>query len=330
MTPAIEVERLARTYITHEGNFRTRRREVAALRGIDLVVQLGDLFGLLGPNGAGKTTLVKILATLLLPTSGQARVLGCDVARETGAVRGRIGLVFGGDRGFYSRLSVRDNLVYWSALYRLPRREALQRAQAVLDLMQLGPVADRAVETLSRGMRQRLHLARGLLPNPALLLLDEPTIGLDPVAARALREIIRDLRRDGVTVFLTTHYMQEAEELCDRVAIIDGGEIRYEGTTADLKQRVSGGNTLRLVLGACDEARLRAIGAWPAVRSLESEEREGRLHVTVAYTGDASLIGQVVRHLEGVEIVELHSRELTLEDAYVGIIGERGMALAGN
>src|SRR6188508_996147 len=131
--------------------YKAKPDPVTALGGVDLNVQPGELFGLLGPNGAGKTTLVKILATLLLPTSGQARVLGCDVARETGKVREQIGLVFGGDRGFYSRLSVRDNLVYWSALYRLPRREAQQRAQAVLDLMQLGPVAERPVETLSRG-----------------------------------------------------------------------------------------------------------------------------------------------------------------------------------
>jgi len=329
MEAAIHVEDLTRVYYTQEGGLRKRRHENYALEGINLSVARGELFGLLGPNGAGKTTLVKILATLLLPTAGRAYVLGFDVARRTIDVRQRIGIVFGGDRGFYNRLSVRDNLTYWAALYRMSRGQVAERVGAVLEKMQLSSIADRPVEALSRGMRQRLHVARGLLPDPAVLLLDEPTIGLDPVAARAMREMIRELQQGGITIFLTTHYMQEAEELCERVAIIDQGKIRYEGTPATLKQRVAQAKTVQLVLVACDEAQLDEITQWPAVQTLQVTMNDGLVHVHVTYRGDASLVGQLVRALDGDTILEIHSREQTLEDAYVSIIGDRRLTLNG-
>ncbi len=327
MEPVIQVEKISRVYHTYEGSLRKRQRTIHALESVDLTVHHGELFGLLGPNGAGKTTLVKILATLLLPTDGRASVLGFDVARQTNEVRRRIGIVFGGDRGFYNRLSVRDNLTYWAALHRMSRGEIVKRVSAVLEKMQLSSIADRPVEALSRGMRQRLHLARGLLPNPAVLLLDEPTIGLDPVAARAMRIVIRELQQDGMTIFLTTHYMQEAEELCGRVAIIDQGKIRYEGTPASLKRHVGQATALQLVLVASDETRLSEIADWPTVQTLQVKMQDELTHVLITYHGDASFIYQLIRALDGNTILELHSREQTLEDAYVSIIGDRGLAL---
>ncbi len=178
---AIEVHDLCRTYRTHIGIVRRRRTDVQALAGISFEVEPGELFGLLGPNGAGKTTTIKILTTLLLPSSGTASVLGFDPAREPGEIRRRVGHVFGGDRGLYDRLSALDNLRYFADLYRVPVREKKARIDYLLELVKLKGRERQRVETYSRGMRQRLHIARGLLHDPEVLFLDEPTIGLDPV-----------------------------------------------------------------------------------------------------------------------------------------------------
>src|SRR5436309_13511364 len=236
---AIEVHELCRTYRTWKGIVRRRRSEVEALRGITFEVASGELFGLLGPNGAGKTTTIKILTTLLLPTSGRAGVLGFDPANEPGQVRRRIGHVFGGDRGLYDRLSALDNLRYFADLYRVPVREKRARIAELLELVGLKGRERERVETYSRGMRQRLHIARGLLHDPEVLFLDEPTLGLDPVGARELRQTIARLQHAGKTILLTTHYMFEADELCHRIAVISSGSILATGTAADLKGRIA-------------------------------------------------------------------------------------------
>ena len=232
---AIEVDSLCRTYRSRKGVLRRTVTEVEALRGISFEVQPGELFGLLGPNGAGKTTTIKILTTLLLPTSGSARVLGFDPARQPQEVRRRIGYVFGGDRGLYDRLSGLDNLRYFADLYRVPAADKKRRIDELLALVGMEGRERERVETYSRGMRQRLHIARGLLHDPELLFLDEPTIGLDPVGARELRETISGLRDAGKTILLTTHYMFEADELCERLAVIADGRFVATGTPADLK-----------------------------------------------------------------------------------------------
>src|SRR5919198_1157393 len=194
---AIEAEKLRRTYKQTSGFVRRRTKTIEAVRGIDFEVNEGDLFGLLGPNGAGKTTTIKMLVTLLIPTSGAARVLGHDVVRDARTVRRKIGYVFGGDRGAYERLSGLDNLRYFSELYGVPPKVQKRRI-------------------------------------PQLVVLDEPTIGLDPVGARELRHTIAELARAGKTVLLTTHYMYEADALCDRIAVIAKGEIVAEGTPSAL------------------------------------------------------------------------------------------------
>ena len=211
---------------------------VDALHDVSFSVESGELFGLLGPNGAGKTTSIKILTTLLLPTSGSVRVLGFDPVRQPNEVRSRVGYVFGGDRGFYDRLSALDNLRYFADVYRVSAREKARRISELLELVGLtGRERDR-VETYSRGMRQRLHIARGLLHDPPVLFLDEPTIGLDPVGARELRETVAALRDRGKTILLTTHYMFEADELCGRVAVINKRADRRRGH-ASLPERLA-------------------------------------------------------------------------------------------
>src|ERR671934_516229 len=236
---AIEAADLRRTYRTHTGTFRRKAKEIEAVRGISFAVEPGELFGLLGPNGAGKTTTIKMLITLLIPTSGSARVLGLDVVRQAREVRKRIGYVFGGERGVYERLSGYDNLRYFAELYGVPPRLQKRRIEELLDLVGLAGREQERAEGYSRGMKQRLHVARGLLHDPPVLFLDEPTLGLDPVGARELRQTIGRLRQAGKTILLTTHYMFEADELCERIAVICGGRIVATGTPAALKARIA-------------------------------------------------------------------------------------------
>ncbi|EQD36352.1 daunorubicin resistance ABC transporter ATPase subunit [mine drainage metagenome] len=248
MTPdaVIETRGIRRVFESRKGFLFTEKTRTEALRGVDLRVDQGEIFGLLGPNGAGKTTLTKILSTLLLPTSGDARVLGIEVARDPQAVRPRIGLVLGGERGLYNRISARENLRYFADLFGLLPSHRDRRIQEVLDRVGLSEAADRRVEEYSRGMKQKLHLARGILHRPELLFLDEPTIGLDPKSARETRKLIRSLVSDGVTIFLTTHYMFEAEELCQRLAILSKGQIVARDTVAGLRRLVGGDTTVEV------------------------------------------------------------------------------------
>ncbi|WP_231929979.1 ABC transporter ATP-binding protein [Micromonospora coriariae] len=243
---AIEAVGLRRTYRSRTGWLRPQRREVEAVRGVDLTVGNGELFGLLGPNGAGKTTTIKLLNTLLIPTAGEARICGFDVVRQTREVRRRIGYVFGGDRGLYDRLSARDNLRYFAELYGVPGREQKRRIAELFELVRLTGRENDRVEGYSRGMRQRLHIARGLLHRPRVLFLDEPSIGVDPVAARELRQTVADLAATGTTVLLTTHYMAEADDLCGRIAVIANGTIQALGTPAELRHHADGRQVLEV------------------------------------------------------------------------------------
>lgn len=234
----IEVHNLKRTYETKK-NFWTRKRtKVEAVRGIDFEVKKGEIFGLLGENGAGKTTTIKMMITLLTPTSGECKVLGYDTAREERQVRKRINFIFGGEMGVYRRLSARDNLRYFANLYKIPQEQKEQRINELLELVGLTDAADRLVETYSKGMTQRVQIARGLINNPEIIFMDEPTVGLDPVGAQMLRDIIRKLKAEGRTIVLTTHYMFEADELCDQIAIMKKGRIIAKGTSEELKKSV--------------------------------------------------------------------------------------------
>jgi ABC-2 type transport system ATP-binding protein len=319
---AIEAEGLRRTYSTHTGTVRRKAMEIEAVRGIDFQVPEGELFGLLGPNGAGKTTTIKMLITLLIPTSGTARVLGLDVVRDALEVRRRIGYVFGGERGVYDRLSGYDNLRYFAELYGVPPREQKRRILELLELVGLKDREHERAEGYSRGMKQRLHVARGLLHDPEVLFLDEPTIGLDPVGARDVRATIASLTEAGKTVLLTTHYMFEADALCDRIAVISRGEIVAEGTPAELKRRVAAGRVVEVeVFGVADEAlaRMRAVDGVVAVAI---EEREQAQVLVVQTQPDAELTHTILGCLDGADVGRVSHREPTLEDAYVALVTE--------
>ena len=318
----IEAEDLRRTYNTTTGIARRRKLAIEAVRGVSFAVEDGELFGLLGPNGAGKTTTIKMLITLLLPTAGKARVLGYDVVDNVREVRKRIGYVFGGDRGLYERLPGVDNLKYFAELYGVPPREQGRRIAELLELVGLTGREKERVEGYSRGMRQRLHIARGLLHDPKVLFLDEPTIGVDPVGARELRQTISTLMEQGKTVLLTTHYMFEADALCDRIAVIANGEIVAEGTPQDLKNRVRDGKVLEIeVYGIPDEA-VQSVRELAGVRAVSVEERDQAQLLVVQTETDVELTHAVLGRLNGAGIGRIAAREPTLEDAYVALVSQ--------
>ena len=318
----IEVIGLRRTYRTTTGIIRRRPLEVEAVRGISFEVAEGELFGLLGPNGAGKTTTIKMLITLLLPTAGEARVLGHDVVREAREVRKRIGYVFGGERGLYERLSGLDNLRYFAELYGLSGKRQRARIQEVLELVGLLGRERERVEGYSRGMRQRLHIARGVLHDPEVVFLDEPTIGVDPVGARALRAMIAGLVDAGKTVLLTTHYMFEADSLCDRIAVIANGRIVAEGTPAELKDHVADSTVVEVEVFGVDEADVLRLRDLPGVTSVSIEEREQAQLLTIQSPRGLELTQELHGFFDGARIGRIAAREPTLEDAYVALVTE--------
>jgi ABC-2 type transport system ATP-binding protein len=316
----VEAVELKRTYRTHTGTLRRRVKEIEAVRGVSFEIAKGELFGLLGPNGAGKTTTIKMLITLLIPTAGEARVLGYDVVKQAREVRKRIGYVFGGERGVYERLSGYDNLRYFAELYGVPGREQKQRIAELLDLVGLAGREHERAEGYSRGMKQRLHIARGLLHDPPVVFLDEPTLGLDPVGARELRATIASLAAAGKTILLTTHYMFEADALCDRIAVINRGLIVAEGTPAQLKGRVAAGSVVEVeVYGVPDETVERLRGLQD-VLAVSIEEREQAQVLTVQTKADVNLTHTILAHLDGANVGRVSQREPTLEDAYVALV----------
>src|SRR5579859_2171023 len=319
---AIEVRALQKKYVTWRGRIRRTRHANVALARIDLTIHAGELFGLLGPNGAGKTTATKILTTLLLPDSGRASVLGFDVVRQTDSVRRRIGFVFGGERGLYWRLSGLDNLRYFADLYRIPPDVAKRRIAELLERLGLAGREHDKVEVYSRGMKQRLHLARGLLNDPEVLFLDEPTIGLDPVGARELRVLIRNLADAGKTIFLTTHYMFEADAICDRIAVIKKGAVVAEGTPMSIKRMVENQGVVEFEVVGISADRVSALRTLPDVRSVSVTERDLAQLVTIHCANPSDLMTRLGALLDGVAFERISSREPTLEDAYVQLISD--------
>ena len=275
---------------------------------------------MLGPNGAGKTTSIKMLTTLLLPTAGHARILGLDVVTHVRQVRSRIGYVFGGDRGLYERLSGLDNLRYFAELYGIPPREQRERIGSLLQLVGLAGRERERVECYSRGMRQRLHIARGLLHRPDVVFLDEPSIGIDPVGARELRATIASLKATGTTVLLTTHYMFEAEELCDRIAVISGGKIVANGTPQELKRKSGSSSVLEVEAYGVGDEVIEIIRDLPEVDAVDVQEQGHAQVLIIRSDRSAEAAHRVLACLDGVRLGQVCTREPTLEDAYVELV----------
>ena len=318
----IEATDLRRVYETTTGVFRRRPLEVEAVRGISFEVAEGELFGLLGPNGAGKTTTIKMLITLLLPTSGSARVLGHDVVEDAREVRKKIGYVFGGDRGLYERLSALDNLRYFAELYGVTGRAQKKRIGEVLEIVGLTGREQERVEGYSRGMRQRLHIGRGILHDPPVVFLDEPTLGVDPVGSRELRQTISGLVQAGKTVLLTTHYMFEADTLCDRVAVIARGRIVGHGTPRELKSHVADRTVVEVEAFGVDEETVRRLRGMPGVTSVSIEDRDQAQVLTIQSPRGLALTQELPAWLDGAAVGRIEAREPTLEDAYIALVTE--------
>ncbi len=293
--------------------FRSRRSTVEAVAGVDLDVEAGQIFGFLGPNGAGKTTTLRMLSTLLPPTGGEATVAGHDLRREPGRVRQRIGYV-SQEGGSYDDVTGRRELVLQGRLYGMRRARAEQRAAELLESLELAEFADRRTKTYSGGQRRRLDIGIGLMHLPDLLFLDEPTTGLDPQSRARMWEEVRRLRGQGTSVFLTTHYLEEADALCDRIAIIDHGRIVAEGTPEELKRQVAGDVVVVGVDGAGAAAR-DVLSGQPFVRELTEEDGVLRLYVDRGETA----MPQILRLLDGAGIAlsTLSLHRPSLDDVFL-------------
>lgn len=325
-TLSIDVQGVTRVFETK------RRPPFYALRDAHLQVQQGELFGLLGPNGAGKTTLIKILSTLLLPTSGTARVAGFDVVHQADQVRRSINMVSGGEHSGYGILTVRESLWLFSQFHGVPSRVALKRIDEALEIVGLAHAAGTRINTLSTGMRQKMNFVRGFLNDPTVLFLDEPTLGLDVETARVLRDFLKHWikERPGRTILLTTHYMAEADELCDRLAIIEGGRILTCDTPANLKRTVQDEVVLKMQISPPlpsngHHGNDRPFEQLPGVVDLRSEPAQGGTqHVTWRLEDDGA-IASVIDALQqaGVRIVRLEKADPTLEDVFMRMVGRR-------
>ncbi len=322
---AIQTEKLGRIYkIRGSKKERNVRKELVALQDINLEVRQGELFGLLGPNGAGKTTLIKILTTLLAPTSGRACVSGLDVAREPEKVRRLINMVSGGESSGYGLLTVRENLWMFSQFYGLPSKEANERIAALLKMVGLEDRMHTKSSDLSTGLRQKMNIVRGFLTDPQVLFLDEPTLGLDVGASRDVRHFIRSwLETDrSRTLLLTTHYMVEADELCDRVAIINQGRVLACDAPSALKQRLQREALFEITVSSMDGSRPAALEKLPGVRKMTWQESGELTALNFNLQEEAALAAVINRLTEnGAKIVRLDKHEPTLEDVFVDLVG---------
>jgi ABC-2 type transport system ATP-binding protein len=318
--PAIEARGVRRVYNT--------KPPVTALAGVDLDVAPGEFFGLLGPNGAGKTTLIKILTTLLLPSAGTARIFGFDVETDVKRIRRIMNMVAGGEQSGYGILTVREQLWMFSQFYGLPRKDGWRRVDELIEAVGFSDQAAQRVSTLSTGQRQKMNFARGLLNDPWILFLDEPTLGLDVAAARSVRELVTAWKAavPGRTVLLTTHYMAEADELCDRIAIVDHGRILAIGSPDELKKRVQSESIFRLELDRLDGGPAALLALPGVVSAVKVAAADGAprqaVEINLVLENDAAL-GDVVGALAGLgsHIRALRKSEPSLEDVFVELVG---------
>ena len=321
---AIQTSNLSKTYITRQrqGIFKSTRHPVEALTGIDLEVRQGEIFGLLGPNGAGKTTLIKILTTLLLPSGGEARVNGHDILRQPNQIRQSVGCMMMGDRGLYWKLTGRENLEYFGALYHLSPTLRKQRASEINQLLDMEEISDRTVETYSSGQKMKLAFGKALVNDAPLLVLDEPTNTLDVPSASELRAIVRRLNEEGKTIVYTTHIMTEAETLCDRVAIIDRGQLLALGTVPELKTSLQQ-DLVTNFTGVISQNAENEVRILPGVRQVTRSVEEGATVLTVVTENGrgnlASLIDTLTAHQAVLQKVT--TQEPTLEDVFIARTG---------
>lgn len=308
------------------------RETIIALNGVNLQVKEGKLFGILGPNGAGKTTLIKLLSTLILPDEGEAWVNGYNIFHDEGRIKRSIGLVTGEERSFYWRLSGRHNLEFFATLHNMSPFQVQKRIDTVLDTLELEEKADDLFQTYSTGMKQELALARGLINDPQILFIDEPTKSLDPVAAQNIRKLIREklVRKQGKTVFLTTHNLEEAQQICDRLAIIDRGKILSQGTPSEIRKTVSKEDRYILKVRALAAEGVEEIRRQKKVVHLSYQPDSTNSSVSILEVGllehEAALpliISTVIS--SGASILDCSHFEVPLEDIFAEVVKRQGV-----
>ena len=326
MNHTVEIDHLSKTYITTRRRaviIPRERKKVEALKDVSLDIPQGRVYGLLGPNGAGKTTMIKCIATLVLPTSGTARVMGYDVLQESSYARAAMGVCQGNERSIYWKLSARENLIFFAKLYRMPHNEAKERADELLGLMGLTEKADEKTENLSHGMRMKIVFVRSLIHDPPVLLFDEPTQGLDPTFATDLRKYIREKLKNK-TILLTTHYMHEADMLCDKIALINEGEIKSFGSPRELKKGVRDYDSVHIrVAGKPDIA---VIQGMDGVLSAAMNERNGHSEIVATANDGFEMAHKLLNHLHDVPHVKVEHfevKEPTLDDVFLKLTGRR-------
>jgi len=317
---AIVAEHLCKVFDTTKGFVRRTKTHVVAVKDISFEVGYGELFGIVGPNGAGKTTTIKMLTTMLIPTSGKALILGIDNQKEVVKIREKIGIVLGGERGLYTRVSAVDNLRYFADLYGVPSKVRDKRVKELLEFMGLWDRAHDRVETFSKGMKQRLHLARGLINDPEIIFLDEPTVGLDPEISIETRNMIRELIKKGKTILLTTHYMFEADELCNRVAVIRNGEIVALDTPSGLKKYVKDTTIVEVEGFGITEKEVAHFRDIADVLSVSAELGENKQVLKIQTSKGSEIIAEVQQILRNSRIYDIKIKEPTLEDAYLRLV----------
>lgn len=319
---AIEARDLRKHYITkkRKGILRSEKEIVEALRGVSFKIYGGEVVGLLGPNGAGKTTTVKIVSTLLLPDSGDAWVLGYHVVRDANEVRRRIGIMLSVEKGFYGKLTGRENLKYFGALYGLDKKYLEERIDYLVKLLELDKLGaeDRLFEEYSLGMKARLGLARALLKDPPVLLLDEPTLGLDPPSSRKIRELVRELaHREGKTVLYTTHNMFEAEIVCDRILLINKGVIVAEGTPDELKSMIPRRRVIVAIIRG--DKRVEEVLKQLGLTDYRAEYHDGIIALRIKVDKPEDILSDFLKKIVsiGYDVVSLSVEEPTLEDVFM-------------
>jgi ABC-2 type transport system ATP-binding protein len=320
----VQVQGLSKEYFPRErrGLFRSEVRRVEALRQVSLEILQGEIFGLLGPNGAGKTTLIKCLTTLLIPSSGDAWIHGFHIVKQENQVRAAVGCMLMGERGLYWKLTGRENLEYFGALYHLSVPDRRRRAREILTLLKLEEIADRSVESYSSGQKMMLAFGKALVNDAPVLILDEPTNTLDVPSARELRALVRRLNAAGKTVLYTTHIMSEAETLCNRVAVVDRGEVIALGTVQELKDSLRRDHVTHID-GVISSEATRAVQALPDIRRVATAAVEGATRLTVVSGNGHSVLPVLIETLarHGAVVQRITPEEVTLEDVFVALTG---------
>ncbi len=324
--PIIQIRGMSKTFSSKErkgGVFKGKRKKVRALIDVDLDIMEGEIFGILGPNGAGKTTLIKCLTTLLLPTAGKAKINGFHLEKEDTMVRASLGCMLMGERGMYWKLTGRENLDYFGALYHVPKKLRKEKIKELVELLKLHDFIDRTVETYSSGQKMILAFAKALVNEAPIIILDEPTVTMDVHVAKELREIVKGLNAKGHTIVYTTHIMQEAEELCDRVAIIDKGKIMTIGTPDELRQTIEQESSVAIE-GIIPQKAIDEMKALAGVRdAVVKSQKNGHITLSVICENSRKLLPGIIQTITANDghIEYISPTDVTLEDVFIKLTG---------